>query len=173
MFNMARKKFRKNRRDFVAIPFSAAITLSTLADNIVLTDGLTNAFLEDLFVIAVDSLWSIHGLTAGEVPIIFGFAHDDLNVTEIAEHLGAELIDPSDIITRERARRPVRKVGQFARGALTEQQLNNGLLERTRIKFMVGDGHTLAAWVQNRSGATLTTGAIVEISGTLFGRWVR
>ncbi len=167
-----RRNLRKNR-NFVAIPFFSTITLSTLGDNVVLTDGLTNAFLEDLFIISIDCLWSIRGLTAGEVPIVFGFAHDDLNVTEIAENLLAELVDPDDIITRERARRPVRKVGQFARSGLTEQQLNNGLMERTTIKFMIGDGHTMAGYVQNKSGAALTTGAIVELTGTIYGRWVR
>ncbi len=172
--DMSKKKRNnsKNRRNFVAIPFSSILNLGTLADNIVVIDGLTSVFVEDIFIISIDALWSIRALAVGEVPLIFGFTHDDLTVTEIAENLAAELVDPDDIITRERARRPVRKVGQFTKAGSAEESINNGNILRTRIKMKLGDGHTLAAFVQNKSGTTLTTGAIVEIIGTIYGRWI-
>ncbi len=169
---MTKKKYsKKNRRGFVAIPFSASFALTTLADDLVLATALTGVLFKEMFVISVDSLWSLKGHTPGEVPINFGFCHDNLTTIEIAENLSAELTDPSDIITREQARRPVRKVGQFS-GQTAAQTFNDGRLERTKIKFKVNDGHALALYIQNRSGAALTTGSIIECNGTIFGRWV-
>ncbi len=173
---MTRKKNNrrnaKNRRNFVAIPFTAQITLSTLASVTAILTTTIATLAEDLFIISVDALWSLRDLTPGEGPIEVGFAHDDLTVAEVQEALNAELVDPDDIITRERARRPVRRVGIFS-GLGESETLNDGRVLRQAIKFMIGDGHTLNCYALNRSGATLTTGAIVHINGTIFGRWQR
>ncbi len=172
---MARKrsKSKKNRKGFIAIPFTAQLALSTLASLTVLDAAVLSAtWGEDIFIISVDSYWSLRDLTPGEGPIIVGFAHGDLSVGEIAENLNAEVTDPDDIIARERARRPVRKAGQFT-GLLANEALNDGKKLRTRLKFSVGEGHNLAFWARNDSGATLTTGAILNLSGTLYGRWQR
>ncbi len=172
---MTKKKYsKKNRRNFVAIPFTASIALTTLADDVVLaTPLLGSGFNENLYAISVDATWSLKGHTQGEVPIQFGFCHDDLSVSEIAENLSAELTDPDDIITKERAQRPVRKSGIFSKGGENEQQLQDGALVRTKLKFMIGEGHSLALWIQNRTGNTLTTGSVVECNGTIYGRWRR
>ncbi len=129
-------------------------------------------FGEDIFVISVDSTWNIRTLTAGEVPIVVGFAHSDLTVTEIAEALQAELTDPDDIIAKERSRRPVRTVGSFGENAV-DMSLNDGKMLRQKIKFSVGDGHSLDLFAFNRSGGSLTTGALIELTGVLYGRWQR
>ncbi len=167
-----RKNFR--RKGFVAIPFSATLALSTTADGAVLSGPLMAAFGEDIFVISVDIQFVIISLTAGQVPIMVGFAHGDLSDTEIAEALGAELTDPDDIIARERARRPVRRVGNLVGDVnAVDLFLNGGVPVRQSIKMSIGDGHTLNMWAQNRTGATLTTGAILKAEGTMFGRWQR
>ncbi len=169
-----RRAPRRRRRDrnFVAIPFQAALTLGTLADDTVIS-GSPITLGEDLFVISVDTLAALRGLTAGDVPITVGYAHGDLTDTEIGEALSANLTDPDDIIARERARRPVRKVGTFAHGADVDQVLNNGVPIRTSAKFSIGDGHTFDLFAINRSGGQLQTGAVIEFEGTVFGRWQR
>ena len=168
-----KKKYaKKNRKGFVAIPFETAVNLSTLANDDVLSVASMASFGEDIYIISVDCLFSIRGLTALEGPLQFGFAHSDLTDTEIKEALEAELTDPDDIIAKERARRPVRRAGQFS-GLNTDDIFNDGRVKRVKIKFSVGDGFTLDAWIKNRSGSALTTGANVGVTGTLYGRWQR
>ncbi len=171
---MRKKRTGKNRQGFVAIPFNSSIALSTLANNTVLSTALFgSAFGEDIFIISIDSTWHIDALTDGQGPIDVGFAHSDLTVDEVSEALSAELTDPDDIIQKERARRPVRRSGIFHGKVGGNESLNDGKPIRTKMKFSVGDGHQINFWQQNLSGATLTTGATVRVSGTIFGRWQR
>ncbi len=163
---------KRNSKNFVAIPFSLQLALSTLGNDVVIK-GDTVTFGEDIYIMSVDASWSLTGHTAGELPILVGMAHGDLTVGEIVENLVAEVSDPDDIIAAERARRPVRKAGKFAVGGVTDQQLADGREIRTKVKFTVGNDHALACWAMNLSGATLTTGATVDIDGTIFGRWRR
>ena len=166
---------RRRRRDknFVAIPYSASLALSTLVNNSALAIALMSAvFGEDIYIVSIDWLVSIRTLTAGEGPLVFGFAHGDLSVGEITEALDAEVINPDDIIAKERARRPVRRAGIFS-ALSTEETLNNGNITRAKILFSVGETFNINAWVRNQSGGTLTTGAVFEIMGTLYGRWQR
>ncbi len=168
-----RNKSGKNRRHFVAIPFSNAMALGTLADETVQATGLTPVFGEDIYIISVDITAIIRDLTGGEVPLYIGLAHGDLSVGEILEALNAEVINPDDIIARERARRPVRKIGGFADGIGVNLSLNDGRKIRQKVGFSVGEGFSLDVWIKNQSGATLTTGAILEIDGVIYGRWQR
>ncbi len=130
------------------------------------------AFGEDIYVISVDGTWALHTHTAGQGPIVVGFAHADLTVAEISECIKAELTDPDDIITRERARRPVRQVGAF-NGLNTDETLYDGVAKRTTIKISIGNDHNLALYAFNRSGAPLTTGSKITVDGVLYGRWQR
>ncbi len=173
---MAKKKpYRRRRnRNFVAIPFSTRLPLSTLADGTVLKGDVLGSDLgEDLYIVSIDAQIAIRGATAGEGPILVGFAHDDLSVAEINEALEAELTDPDDIIAKERARRPVRKTGLFS-VINANEVLNDGKAVRTKCRWSEGDGnHRIALWARNQSGATLSTGAILEWFGTVYGRWQR
>ncbi len=171
---MAKKSSkRRGKKGFVAIPFVAELALSTLGAGVVTAvDALGAALGEDLYCISVDSWASIISHTPAEGPLVCGYAHSDLTVAEVAECLSAELTDPDDIIAKERSRRPVRKTGVFS-GIASDENLNNGQVIRTKLKFSVGDGHNLAFWVMNSDGDTLTTGTVVKVSGTLYGRWQR
>ncbi len=169
-----KQKSRKNRKNFTAIPFSTFITLSTLAANTVLSaDLLGSALAEDLFVISVDGLWTVRGLTAGEVPLGVGLAHGDYSVTEILENLEIEVISPDSMIEMEKAKRKVRRVGTFAEGGVTDMSLNDGKPIRSIMKFTVGNSQNISVWVRNNSGSALTTGATLQLNGTIFGRWLR
>ncbi len=173
MAKYTKRKQRRNR-NFVAIPFEVSIPLGTLGNGIVICGDLLGADLgEDIYVLSIDGLWSIRELTAGEQPIQVGYAHKDLTVTEIKEATEAEVTDPDDIIAKERARRPVRRAGVFAKGAEVDYTLAHGEHIRTKMKFSVGNGHNICIWAKNKSGSTLTTGGFVQCSGTLYGRWQR
>ncbi len=170
---MTKKKFKLNRKGFIAIPFSTAVALLTLADDaIILIGALGTDFGEDIFIMSADVFAMIRDLTAGETPLEFGLAHSDLTVAEVDENLTAEVADPDDIIAKERARRPVRRIGLF-NAVATQSNWNDGNSKRVKIKFSVGNGFNLNFWVKNKSGGILTTGAVVEFSGTLYGRWQR
>lgn len=166
-----RRPSKNYRRNFVAIPFFTDLALSTLVDN-VLIDAAILTFGEDCFVISADILVSVQGLTAGEGPLVVGLAHGDLTTTEVQEAIDAEVTDPDDIIAKERARRPVRRIGILS-GVTSEQFLAQGTAQRITIRISVGDGHTLNVWCVNRSGANLAGGAIVTFAGTLWARWQR
>ncbi len=159
------------RKGFVAIPFDVAITLGTLANETVVKQSIFAAALtRGLFCISADIAWSLDDFTATEGPIFVGIAHNDLTALEIFEALNAELSDPSNIIQRERARRPVRRSGFFP-GLSSREVINDGAIIRTKMKFSVHDESNLALYALNKSGAALTTGAFVKAIGVLYARW--
>ncbi len=161
-------------RNFVAIPFEAEKALTTLADDTVIIQSLLSAaFTEDFFAISVDVLWQIRNLTVGEGPLPVGLAHGDYTVGEILEAIEAERLGPDDMILNEKANRKVRRSGSFS-GVTGDSVLNDGKPIRTPLRFSVGSGHTLSAWLVSRAAVTnLTTGATLILSGTLYGRWQR
>ncbi len=161
----------RRRARMVWIPFTASISLSTLASAAAIK-GTILTFGEDFFWVGMKATWAIRGNTAGEVPIAIGFCHGDLSVTEIVEWADASVSDPDDIIANERSRRPARKVGTFG-GAGGDQDISDGDMILTRFKRSVGDGHDASLWAINNSGATLTTGAVVLVDGWIYGRWQR
>ena len=111
---MAKRKptGRKNRRNFVAIPFQTKINVGTPNNGDVVSVAAFTLG-EDLFHISVEGSWTRIGGTAGEGPILVGYAHGDLTDIEIGEALDASLSDPDDIIAKEKSRRPVRRAGNF------------------------------------------------------------
>ncbi len=170
------------RSNFVAIPFAGTLALSTLADNAVLTVDLTGSLGEDLWCVSMDVSAAIRGLTAGQGdPMTLIVAHSDYADSEILEAVDVTLVDPDDKIEQERARRLVRKVGVFQQEgqmddtftALRMLGRDRGPVVRQKLGWSVGDGFALSIGAWNRSGGSLTSGAIMDFDGTLFGRWQR
>ncbi len=168
---MAKHKRSRRRSNFVAIPFSVSLALSTLADNAVLTAALMSAQTEDLYVISVDASYALQEVTAGEGPLEVGFSHSAYSVAQIAENLIAQQTGPGDVIAVEQSRRMVRRTGKFS-GLSTHEVLADGRKIRTKCKFAITGSNNLDLWVQNQSDAALTTGAVVDVSGTIYGRWI-
>ncbi len=173
---------RKRDRNFVAIPFSASVALSTLADGASLSVDLTSSTLgEDLFIISIDISAYINALTAGEGdPMTLFVAHNDYTAAEVVENLDVTFVNPDDKIGQEQSRRAIRKVGvmrpEGGAGTHTEMQMIGRFgsrIVRQSVKFSVGEGFTLAAGVRNRSGAALSSGSTLRVDGTIFGRWQR
>ncbi len=168
---MAKKGRSRRDRNFVAIPFTQGITLSTLGDNTLLSAAILT-FGEDFYCVSADLTFTARGMTSGEGPVHVGLSHGDLTDTEILEAVDASVTDPDDIIAKERSRRPVRKVGAFQMLS-TDEVLNNGVPIRRKVMMSVGDGHSMDIWALNRAGQTLTTGGFIQCEGTLYGRWQR
>lgn len=161
----------RNKKNFVAIPFSVGVPLGALADLSLVSLPLVT-FGEDIFVISVDMNVAWKGAAGGEGPVELGIDHGDLTNTEVIEALEAELTDPDDIIARERARRPVRRFG-FCDMVTQDGVHNDGRTTRVPVRFSVGDGKALEAFALNRSGGPLTPGVTMSFNGTIFGRWQR
>ncbi len=166
--NKRSPKSRK-RRALVVWPFKTQLAMSTLAADAVFKATLMGLS-DDAYLISADIMWSVREQTAGEGPLVVGIASDNLSTTEIAEGLDAAPAFRSDVIQNERAKRPVREAGMFP-GLSTEEVLNNGIAIRTPIRMNLGGGTDLACFARNRSAATLTGGAIVELAGKVYGNW--
>ncbi len=162
----------RHKRKLVVLKEQDTITLGTLANNTVIKQANTYEITEDFFVLSVDTLATIRDATAGEVPIILGWADDNLSVAEIAEAIDATPAGPNDIIQMERTRRPVRLIGQFT-SPDTHTELANGDMIRTKIRRSVASGRGMTFWAQNKSGATLTTGASITFTNKYYGYWQR
>ncbi len=166
------KPRRKRSKNFVAIPFSEAVTIIDNLDGVVQLDTLLPALTEDLFIVSVDCRWGIANHTPQEGPLEVGLAHGDYTAAELIEFLDANVIDPDDMIANEHSKRKVRRSGLFS-GLAQEEVLNNGNAIRTPCKFTVGDGKSFTYWLRNRSGAQLTTGTLLLIQGVVYGKWLR
>lgn len=167
---------RKRDRNFVAINFNASIDPQGLGNNAGALTSIIGNLAEDLHVVSVDATWSLISAVVNEGPLQVGFSHSDLTIAEVIECLDVEMTDPDNRIDAERAGRPVRKVGMLREvgTAVEGVQLNHGEPIRTKFRFSVGNGHTIKAWTVNRGGATISSvGQIIEVDGTIYGRWRR
>ncbi len=166
---MARKP-RRRRQPLVPLKFQVQLALSTLGNDTALEVGCIPALQQDFDVISTDLIAALREQTAGEGPIEFGLAASDYTVAEIVEALDATPLRQVSV-EMERSKRRVRSYGQFA-GLVTEETMNDGNPVRRKMFLRVAAGMTTAnVFVVNRSGSTLTTGTILEISGTHWGRW--
>ncbi len=168
---MAKKRpyTKKRGKGFRAIPFNKSLTLSTLGTGIVVETGLLDTtFVDRSYCISMDVYAMKRNGTVGEGPLIWGVAHGDLSVAEIAEALSAGGPSRDDIIEREQASRPVRKCGIFPQIAGDEVQ-EDGKEIRKKIGFAVGQNVDLNLWCQSKaSEANLTTGCSIQVMGTLY-----
>ncbi len=168
---MAKHSKRRGRSKFFAYPIDESMVLSTLANGIAVAQSITAFGVTKVFIISADLSWSIDDATPLEGPLHVGLNSSDLSVTEIIEKLDAQPTSQSDRIAIERSRRPVRNTGSFAVQTANET-LNDGKPIRTPCKWIADTGLEAQIWVRNKSGATLTTGSVVRVTGTLFCRWM-
>ncbi len=149
------------------------ITLGTLTNSTVLKQDNPLAIEEDFRLIKLRSVVSIRGMAAGEVPILLGLADNELSVSEIAEAISANgPLDRNDRVSMERAERPVWLYGAFSRVAVSMGlPMDMRPLEEV-VRWTFSNPEGWCWFVQNRSGGTLTTGAIVEMNTKYYGVWV-
>ncbi len=162
----------KSKSRLAVINVNETLTLSTLGSGVVLVSKSDN-FEREFYAISADLTWSIRGLTLAEGPIDVGVAHGDYTVTEIKENLDLTgMEDPSDMIATEQGRRKVRRSGRFS-GVAANEVLNDGKDIRTPIRFpLVGTVAQVGFWAHNLGAGALTTGAVIQCFGKIYGRWL-
>ena len=163
------KKGRRGRRwtsNMKSVRVDGLNTLGTLADGIVTNGTMLDASDEEYRVLSLSTIWTLRDFTAGEGPIVVGYAHGDYSVTEVKECLDAQAaIARGDKIVNEQANRLVRIVGAFP-GILANESLNDGKPIRTRLNWHIPDGKTVVGFAWAKGGvANLTTGADVQTFG--------
>ncbi len=168
------KHSKSSRKGFVALPVSGSLALVTLGDNTVIKANLhTGLFTEDFFAISADLQVMIRNLTSGEgEPTSWGVCHSDYSVTEVNEQLNVALLGRGSKIEQERARRLVRKGGQLVHLTAEDELIPLDRSHRIKMRYMIQEGFANEIWFKNRSGSALTTGAIAEWEGTIYGRFV-
>ncbi len=129
------------------------------------------SFTNNIFLMSIKNDWTIRGLTAGEGPIEFGVAHGDYSDAEIEEALEVTFQEPGDKIEEEHARRLVRRVGVL-HGLASNEAYNDGREKKTKLNFVIQEDKGLRMWARNLSGAALTTGGVITITGNMFGKWL-
>ncbi len=164
------KKGRRRNDNFFVHKDSPQNGLSTLAsDAVKLATAPTLS--QDVLILSVDTIHAIRDLTPGEGPIEFGVADASLSTTEIAECLDASPAHKNDVPAVEQAARKVRSIGMFG-GELAHEKFNEGRPRRVKLNWRVPASQSFPNfWVRNRSGATLTTGAIVELNNRFYCIW--
>ena len=154
------------------IRFNTQVSLGTLANDVAVEVTTVDSLEQDFDIVSTDLLCTMRGITAGEGPLDFGLAQQGYTVAEIVECLDASPLSQYGP-EMERSRRKVRLYGRFI-GNSDEDDVNDGLPIRKRM-FLKAFGHSTfgaaSVWIVNRSASALTTGAVMEIQGTHWGRW--
>ncbi len=176
---MAAAKYRKNRtagykNSFVALPVQGESVVGTPLDNgLIKANIMTGVFTEDFYAISADIQPIVTGLTSGQgEPMSWGISHSDYLVAEVTEHLGVTLLGRGSKIEQERLRRLVRNGGQLVHLTAEDELVPLDRSHRIKLRFLVQEGFALEIWLQNRSGATLTTGATFRWHGIIYGKWI-
>ncbi len=159
-------KRRRRAYNLRAVRVTPELSLSTLAADTALVVTMTGTSDSQYRAISIRGVWSVRLLTAGEGPLTVGYAHGDYTVAEIKEALEAtNAISRGDKIANEKSDRLVRIVGTFSGANAT---LNDGRPIKTRLNWLMPVGEQINLFVFNEDFGALTTGAVVNCSGTMF-----
>ncbi len=144
---------------------SLAVTLGTLANAAAVATAVGDTVQERTLALSIEVTASLRSATPGEGPLVVGVAHSDYSAAEIEEWIeNAGSWDEGDLVNQEIARRKIRQIGVFD-SALSTENLAEGQSIKIALKWILTQTQTLDFWVYNRSGATLTTGTLVNFDG--------
>ncbi len=161
---LAKRKPTKRRFNLRGVQSSPQLALGGLLANIAIVGACYGNADGAYRIMSHTATWSIANHTAGQGPIVVGFAHGDYTVTEIKESLeSAGSISIGDKIANERTNRLIRRVGTFD-GASTEETLNDGRAIKVRLNWAIPIGTNLNLFAYN-DGGDLTTGTILHVNG--------
>ncbi len=136
-----------------------------LAAGDVISEDISATVDADTVFISAEIGWSTFGFTPGQGAITVGLAHGNYTSAEIEECLEQLASwDLGDLVAQEQRRRMVRVIGSFPNTA-ADEVLNDGLLTKTKLGWMVAIGETLQPFIWNSSGQTLTTGGSIVLTG--------
>ncbi len=165
---------RRSRRKYNLrrVRVATSITIGALAAKDVTSSALTSASASSMRVVSVDFIYGLSDLGAtSDDGQEFGLAHSDYTAAEIEECLeAATSIDPGDKISAEKANRLVRTIGNFvgAPGTGAGLNFNDGQSKKTRLNWLLTPGDTVQLWIRNSSGTVYTTGATVDVMGSMW-----
>ncbi len=147
------------------MPLTATFTLSTLNTNtgmIVATTAQTQNFKATSIRAAI----GLAGLTeASDGPLLYGIAGSGISLAELEAYIESVPNTGQDTPATEQVSRAVQ-----ALGAIGLRRETQWIVERVLLPTFREDvGHVF--WVYN-VGIAMTTGAIVEVRGRYFGRWL-
>ncbi len=166
------RKRNSRRRGLVPLKFNAEVALGTLGADVATSVATVAALEQDFDIVSTDLTCSIANHTAGEGPLDFGLQQHDYTLAEVVEALDAS--PRSQYGTEyERSLRKVRHYGRFS-GEGTDETVNDGepIRKKMFLRAFAGQNDEAArVYIVNRSGGGLTTGTILEIQGTHWGRW--
>ncbi len=162
-------KARKRRFNLRKAKTTAELPLATLATDTAVKVALVSAADGPYRCMSVTLTWVLKGLTSGEGPITVGLAHSDYTVAEIKEAIeSAGAISLGSKIEQEQGNRLVREIGTF--DSNLSSALNEGEPIKTRLNWRMNVGDTPVAFAYNNDDNSLTTGAILHVSGPI---WVK
>ncbi len=161
---------KKRRYTLRAVKATPTITIGALAPATAVTGVFWGNADGAYRVVSVSGTWNLSDFTAGDGPLVVGFAHGDYTVAEIKENLeSASSINIGNKVENERANRLIRKVGTFP-GLAAQEVLNNGLPIKTRLNWAIPIGTNLNIFAYNDDATINTTGAFAKFNGT---GWVK
>ena len=164
---MARHGRRRRRwtADDKNIPFLANTSVGAAIDAAVVVGSTLAASDRSYRILSFRTNWGWRGATPGEGPVFVGYAHADYSVTEVKEALEAEAaMVTNNKVANEQAARLVRLVGSMD-FASEDGVLNDGRPITTKLNWAIPLGGNVNTFAYNRSGGTLTTGAVTTLSG--------
>ncbi len=166
---MARKKGQR-RQSLQPLKFGFEMSLTTLASNAGQLASTIAALEQDFDIVSTHLLIAMRDHTANEGPLEFGLAERNYSTAEIIEALDASPLSQYGTAW-ERSKRKVRSYGMLS-GAEGDETPNDGLVIKRRMFLRAASGQVPAnMFVINRDSAALTTGTVIEVTGTHWGRW--
>jgi len=145
--------------------------LGTLAANDLIKLDVADAVSEKAYCTSVNLSWSLANFipTANAGPILVGIAHSDYTAAEIEEWIENLFSwNQGDKVQQEVAGRLIRRVGVLTpagEGLLLSTTLNDGKPVRTKAKWQLVTGQTIALWYYNMGSVALAGDSVVETVG--------
>ncbi len=148
------------------------MALGTLASKTAISSVVAGAVVEKTWLSSIKATWSISDFSnnAGDGPILVGVAHSDYSTAEIEAWIeNTSSWDSGNLVQQEIAKRKIRRVGTFDKGALGEvdsDTLNDGRPIHTKCGWSLVTGAKLRIWAYNMgTGALDTTDPDVHTEG--------
>ncbi len=152
----------------------AELAISTLANLTALTVALPMDAARENGVRMKKLMLAINyrGKTASEGPLRVGLCDSTLNVTEIKEALEADPQFFEDIPASEEANRRVFTVWTIPAGLVADEHTQR--IREVHYPWKdVQEGQGIKVFVFNDSGATMTTGMVLTVTGVAVQEWLR
>ncbi len=160
----------RRRRAYLRGLIKQQIPIGTLAVNSLVAQALQDSVEEKAFISSIDATWSLSNVTPSSAgPLLVGVAHSDYTAAEIEAYIeNAFSWAQGDLVSQEVNRRKIKIVGTFNEptDANDEVRLKNGVMIKTKLKWVLTTGQTLDLWAYNLgSAAYATTTPAVSVNG--------